>query len=464
MPDTILPAGVFDVNYVTEVIMVGGWVLDKAIDPSKIERAWKQLISAWPLLVSRLRKDPQTKQWQFHIPSEPSLSGSFSSLHLPGSLRSHYPYPATTETLSCNAPVESPTQIFYPFAPKSVNELLTSDRPVVYLHVTTFDDGSVIGLTTPHILSDAIGYMSIIKALCSVLATGQSPPALDYTDPFVNFVPKQNENVPVPPNWRILTTLGGLMLLLLSIWEAMFRVVWENRDVYFPRSEVMRIKEEAMEDIRNRYGASTDRYVSSSDAILAFMLKGIHVSARSNAPFNLLYTATMQSLFRKPRLPYLRNTTLLIVTPTLPLSAIPRLPLGELALHIRDTIQAQMKRESIEPWLRWQLANADKPKVFFNPWWGKYNLATNILALKGMHLDFSRALPDDNPPPGEAAGGNSRQVRCVWGARFEGMEPGGSRNTMGLLRDDETGGIWGYAHLPKAVWQDKRGFGRYLRD
>ncbi|KAI0031411.1 hypothetical protein K488DRAFT_52155 [Vararia minispora EC-137] len=454
MPDKVLPAGVFDINYVTEVIIAGGWVLDKAIDPSKIEHAWKQLISAWPILVSRLRKDPQTKQWQFHIPSEPSLSGSFASLHLAGSLRSHYSYPAATEVLSCNTPVENPIQIFYPFAPKSVNELLTSDRPVVHLHVTTFDDGSVIGLTAPHILSDALGYISIMKALCSVLKTGQPPPALDYTDPFVNFVPKQNEKVPAPPHWRILTMLGGLMLLLLSIWETMFRVVWENRDIYFPRSEVMRIKEEAMEDIRNRYGASTDRYVSTSDAVLAFMLKCIHASARSNAPFNLLYTATMQSLFSKPRLPYLRNTTLLIVTPTLPLSAIPRLPLGELALHIRDTLQSQMKREAVEPWLRWQLANVDKPKIFFSPWRGKYNLATNILALKPMSLDFSRAAVDEN----------SRQVRCVWGARFEGVAPGGSRNTMGLLRDDESGGIWGYAHLPRAVWQDMRGFGRYLRD
>ncbi|KAI0036668.1 hypothetical protein K488DRAFT_81908 [Vararia minispora EC-137] len=463
MASTIHPAGVFDVNYVTEVIIAGGWVLDKTIDPSKIESAWRILIAAWPILVSRLRRDPQTKQWQFHIPNEPSISGSFASLHIAGSLRSHYAYPPSTDTLSCAPPAEDPSHLFHPFGPKSVDELLTTDRPIVHLHVTTFDDGSIVGLTVPHILCDALGYMTIIRALCAVLKTGQAPPPLDFTDPFADYAPKANEIVPAPAYWQVLTTLGGIILLILSVWESLFRVTWENRNVYFPRSEVARIKEVAMEDIRNRYGASTNRFVSTGDAIIAYMLKvgATHPSSTSSAPFNLLYTATMQSLFSKPRQPYLRNTTLLVVTPTIPTSSISKLPLGELALHLRDALQSQTKKEAVEPWLRWQLANVDKPKVFFKPW-GKFNLATNVAALKVTTLDFSRALPDDKAH----AGGNTSggKVECVWAVRLEGAAPGGSRNTMGLLREDENGGFWAYAHLPKTVWHDTRGFGRYLSD
>lgn len=80
-------------------------------------------------------------------------------------------------------------------------------------------------------------------------------------------------------------------------------------------------------------------------------------------------------------------------------------------------------------------------------------MATNVRELKLMAMDFSGALPE------EEKGG---EVRCMLAPRLEGVQPNGTHNTMGLMADDENGGMWTYAHLPKTVWEDKKGFGRYI--
>ena len=73
MADTILPAGIFDDDpFVTNMLGALGWVLDKAIDPLKVQRAWEQLITAWPLLVARLRRDE--KVWSLEYAVKPSIS------------------------------------------------------------------------------------------------------------------------------------------------------------------------------------------------------------------------------------------------------------------------------------------------------------------------------------------------------------------------------------------------------
>lgn len=215
----------------------------------------------------------QTNQWQYHIPSKPSISGSFSSLHIPDSLRTHYPHSLPSDSISITEQDPNPRHLFYPHGPTSVDELLTTDRPMCYVHVTTFNDGSLVGLMVPHVLADGYGGVSILNTLCAILKTGQIPPPLNYTDPFVNFVPKAHEDVPAPQSWHILSTLGGLALYARSLWESWRPVPWEWREVYFPPSEVKRLKDEAMTDIRSQHGTKTNLFVSTSDAVLAFLLK-----------------------------------------------------------------------------------------------------------------------------------------------------------------------------------------------
>ncbi|TFY59195.1 hypothetical protein EVG20_g7884 [Dentipellis fragilis] len=112
------------------------------------------------------------------------------------------------------------------------------------------------------------------------------------------------------------------------------------------------------------------------------------------------------------------------ITPPLPVSSLSssslssissssqHMSLGALALHIRDTVQAQLTPQASETWLRWRLAHKDELKVFFEPWWGRFNVVTNWREMRLMEVDFSGALG----PRGEGESeGAEEKVKCVYG-------------------------------------------------
>lgn len=66
---------------------------------------------------------------------------------------------------------------------------------------------------------------------------------------------------------------------------------------------------------------------------------------------------------------YIRNAARGVVLPTIPISFVHSLSLGELALIVRRTLQKELAPEATEDYLRWRLAkeNAGKTTVFMEP-------------------------------------------------------------------------------------------------
>lgn len=143
---------------------------------------------------------------------------------------------------------------------------------MTHLHVTVFSDAALIGLSVPHILCDGHGVTAISRTLSAILSGGPPPPPLNHTDPYAPFAINEGQ-VPSPPYWRVLSKLQTIVIYARALWEWLFDNRIENRDVYFPKSEVERLKAEAMDDIHKEHGEKTDLWISSSDAILAFCLK-----------------------------------------------------------------------------------------------------------------------------------------------------------------------------------------------
>ncbi|KAI0922391.1 hypothetical protein AcV7_005935 [Taiwanofungus camphoratus] len=464
---TIQPAGVLDSSHATDSIILTGWVLDQPLEPARLEKAWSVLIATWPILVARLRRDRKTLRWEYHIPTTPSVAGSFASLHIPESIHSHYAYSKPSESIRCT-PKENPHHLFSPKGPSSVDELLKQDIPLTHLHVTVFSDAALIGLSVPHILCDGHGVTAISRALSAILSGGPPPPPLNHIDPYAPFAINEGQ-VPSPPYWRVLSKLQTIVIYARALWEWLFDNRIENRDVYFPKSEVERLKAEAMDDIYKGHGEKTDLWISSSDAILAFCLKCTHPPTSSTAPLNVFYTANLRKLLALPS-PFLHNSVAMVITPTLPVSAISTLPLGQLALHIRRTLDAQTTKPAVERWLRWRLQNAHRRKVFFEPWRGQWDVVTNWRDMELMSVDFSGALPDEGAEQvGESGGSDKtnepvaqrRKVRCVymWGT---GVQPIPLRNWLGIWANDPSGGVWVSGFLPRRIWQDKRGYGAFI--
>lgn len=447
----ILPAGILDASHATDSIIACGWVLDRPIDAEKVKFAWHKLVTCWPILISRLHHDPKSKpQWTYHVPRTPIFKGCFGSLSISESIHDHYNYAKPTTNIHCTIK-ENPHHLFFPYGPKSVDDILRNNRPLVHLHVTNFDDGALIGIAVPHILCDGHGVTAIIRALTKIMNDGTLPDSLDLRDPFESYVPTPGARTPAPPFWLALNMFQTMGLIFRGLWNNFFDNDVQNRDVFIPKSEVQRLKSQAMDDIRREHKADDNTYVSSSDAVLAFMLKSIHTSKWSLRPLNVFYTANLRS---SPNfsIPFLRNAVAMIITPTLRVSSVARMSLGSLGLHIRRTLQTQMTPTAVDIWLRWRLATADKLRIFFGPWFGQWNVVTNWREMRLIDLDFSGALPDT--PAGT-------KVKCVyvWG---DGLQPLALRNWIGLWQDDPSGGMWVSAFLPRRIWHNPRGFGRYI--
>ncbi|KAH9846780.1 hypothetical protein C2E23DRAFT_872203 [Lenzites betulinus] len=442
---TVLPCGVLDTSHATDSIIVTGWVLDQRLEPQKVLEAWASLVNAWPILNARLRQDRKRLRWEYHIPVKPAASESFAKLDIPGPIEFCYRFARPSQTISCTVK-ENPQHLFLPHAPHDVDALLREDVPITHIHITTFDDATLVGLYVPHILSDGHGVAAIVRALTAILSGENPPPPLEHTDPFLSYS-QAPLTAPAPYGWRVLSLIETVMIYTRALWEWAFDNDLENREVFFPASDVARIKGDAMKDIRREHGENTDIYVSSSDAILAFCLKCKHPPTASNAPLNVFYTAGLRNVLSLPG-PFLHNAVCMVITPTLPVSAVSEMSLGALALHIRRTLESQTTPVAVETWLRWRLQNTRRKKAFFDPWRGQWDVVTNWREMRLMDVDFSGALPE-------------LRVRClyVWG---NGIQPIPLRNWIGIWADDPSGGIWMSGFFPRRVWEDKRGFGEFI--
>ncbi|EJD44092.1 hypothetical protein AURDEDRAFT_114396 [Auricularia subglabra TFB-10046 SS5] len=447
MAYTTVPAGVFDVSgNEKDSIVLTGWVIDRVVDPTKVERAWAKLVETWPLLGSRLRKNKTSQAWEYHLystfsPARPRYV--FKHEAKEGSIDAHYRYPRPSEQIVC-AVKNNDDRLFSDGGPRSVTQLMTQDIPVTFLQVTTFSDASIIGLTTPHVLCDGHGNKEIGLALARILK-GETVAPLRDGDPLVRYAgaPKDTE---APPSWRAFGFVDSAKFFATLAWDFAVNRDIENRELFVPAAEAERIKAEAMADLPD------GEWVSTSDALVAFCLKCIHGNSTSDKPLNVLYSANLRRYLSDvlPK-PFLHNGACTVVTPAIRLSEIPQMSLGALALLVRRTVREQTERPAVERWLRWRLANAGKLTLFFEPT-GAWNGVTNWRDMKLMEIDFSGALPD----------GADRSVSCLylWGMSFQ---PFPVRNFMGLVADDPRGGIWLGGFLSKRVWERPDGFGQFVK-
>jgi len=70
----------------------------------------------------------------------------------------------------------NPDQLYSERGIRSVAELMKRDLPVAQLQVTLFDDASLVGLTTPHVLCDGHGNKEIARAVYLWATSFQSFP------------------------------------------------------------------------------------------------------------------------------------------------------------------------------------------------------------------------------------------------------------------------------------------------
>ncbi|KAF8516888.1 hypothetical protein JB92DRAFT_3082640 [Gautieria morchelliformis] len=327
MPHAILPIGTFDTHGNENVfIVVTGWILDGPVDRDARLRAHDTVSFNARFVDHGVALVQQVQKWQYQLPPEFASSTPqppiFKTVHIPGSIHDHYIYSKPSDDIRCTIK-HNPSDFYSQGGPRSVGDLMSKDIPLAQLQLTMSDDATIIGLTTPHVLCDGYGNKEIILALARILR-GEEVAPLQLGDPFEPILNVQTPPDP-PPYRRVFNMRQVVVVMACLIWDLIRARNIQNRELFFPKAEVDKLKEEAMDDLRKQYGEQPDIWVSSSDVLVAFCLK---------TPPNVLCATNMRRCLADAlSKPYLHNGVCTVVTPPLP---------------------------AVKNRLRWRMANADR--------------------------------------------------------------------------------------------------------
>ncbi|EIN04951.1 hypothetical protein PUNSTDRAFT_138138 [Punctularia strigosozonata HHB-11173 SS5] len=455
MPTTtvhVIPIGRLDAaNPTNNIISNNGWLVDTPLNVANLEKAWCRLNHVWPILSSRLKKNARTGDLEFHVPEQSAIvAGSgFTTCTVLGPVSTHFQYPKPTETISCVS-LDIPHHFYSHPSRCSADALLNKDAPVAALHVTCFDDATIVGLSVSHALVDGSGTQAIILALLSLIK-GEEVEPLSTHDAFETY--QTAKNVSPPDGFRIFSLWQLILLVLATLSDWIRSPRGGFRVLYFPAKEVERIKLQAMADISAKEGLENGEWISTSDAIVAFLLKCMYASEKRHKPLGVAYLANVRKHFASIIPPtYLRNANVGISIAIPDASAVATTSLGSLALIVRRSLLAQTQPAALDHYVQWRIANPKQMPMFMQPG-GLWAAFTNWREMGFMSIDWTPAALD---------AGATKKATCLYLHSF-GYAPLNLRNAFVIGPDDPSGGLWALGSLSNALWKDQNGFGQYWR-
>jgi hypothetical protein len=253
--------------------------------------------------------------------------------------------------------IQHVSQEFLPFMarrnfPPTIEEMIRQNLPQISLHITSFSDVTLVALTWPHIMMDAIGQQALLHGWSLVLAGEDEkvPPFLGAREDILweaeSSINYRGQGESVLERKR-LTGMSKLMFIFRFLWDKFWNTPREYRLVFLPRKTFERLQRRIQGEVAET--AQSDGqipFVSEGDILTAWVthvvassepkLRPITVAVISNARFRL-------PLLIKSRGVYVQNMLYPIFA--FLSSHLARGPAGPIALSHRRQLAEQMTEE-----------------------------------------------------------------------------------------------------------------------
>lgn len=170
-----------------------------------------------------------------------------------------------------------------PRSPICHEDYLTSDMPLVNMHIVSFKDATLVSLTWPHVLGDVMSASSICESWSLVMAGRESEVPALLSAGHRDVLDKAGQH----PGFKDKHILEGQRLtgvwFLLFIARYFLDMLWwpkmESRSIYFPPKSVTKLKAKAMMEIktgnpeaRPSVASHVSHFVSTADVIYAWII------------------------------------------------------------------------------------------------------------------------------------------------------------------------------------------------
>lgn len=383
-----------------------------------------------------------------------------------------HPLASALPTTTSSIPDSNPFTIFdcsskftpiliHKSAPTSIASFLSSDNPQLFIHTVIFNDATLLTVTFPHTLTDAMGLSGFLHAWTAILSsqTGRTeeeeeddqqkkiPPFLGFdTDPLESQFDAQ-----VPAHRHVLSSqvfgqLGIMGLVVKRWWENYWYPTLEDRMLRIPGKYIQHLRTQAQSELE------TDFFISESDVLLAW-ISNLIITARDDSPSTQVIIQNVFDVRSVLGLSgpgvgmgvYVGNATFPACTATI----VHRLRNGSLsqtASDIRISLEQQRTPEQVHAMAsvrRQTLRDTGFLPIFGDPRQVQIT-CTNWHRARFFELDFEGAVSD----------GKKGMCRPTY-INTAGPEPLGTlveRNLVTVTGKDEEGNWWVQIVVRVEVW------------
>ncbi|GAB1735136.1 hypothetical protein NU219Hw_g204t1 [Hortaea werneckii] len=364
--DEVIPLHYLDDQSYTRALVLHFFSrFDDVLDPEKLRKALDRLLHmrGWRKLGARLRLN-DAGRLEYHVPAEYTAERppfSFTRVNTGISIEEHYLARRIPRNSSgSRKPVlfEDAAHfrelIYSPDTPTKLEDWLYTDLPPLSLHIVTFTDATVVGLSWSHTLLDAMGRHLLQRAWTAVLEGREHDvPRFQgyYEDPIAPQAVVVDDQTPPEQSVLYDHLLSGFSFVLFVVYMILEFVWWpkqSSRTILLPGPYIQDLRQRALQDLQEakQEGKDDDRdpFVSEGDIIFAWLAR-----------------KTIQALRPSPRTPrkkkkkkkkkkeavYIGNAALASITLTTAGDLLHDKRLSQTAARIRRDLEMQRAPDNI---------------------------------------------------------------------------------------------------------------------
>ncbi|KAI1103614.1 hypothetical protein F4804DRAFT_333162 [Jackrogersella minutella] len=465
--DTVIPLHRLDDTMITrKVILEYTMRFDDVLDPDKLRISLEKLLSRrdWRKLGARLRLNTDGKL-EYHIPETfDEKRPAFTYSHAEHNVEiARHPTGSRLPRPTARPTVLSDPEDYAPLlrrwdAPRQLSDYLYSDLPQLGLHIVSFSDATIVTLSWPHTLLDAMGRKELLDAWIAVLEGRDDdvkPLYGIFQDPLEPLGSDPQE--PYVLARHRLTSMQAFMFIVSYIWKTLFWSPGEDtRMVFVPGSHVHCLHRGALD-----YLAATVHpdekvkpFVSEGDVLSSWITRLALLPLRhTDQTVSIMNAFGLRSVLAKDLLPpthaYVGNAVAGVYAFVSMRELFTR-PLGHTARAVRQSIAEQGTRQQVEASAAAERAALRRGKVAM---YGEQNMVpvmvSNWSKARFFDTDFKAAVVRPGTDPSRRANKVGRPSYIQPNGLVDGMP---ARNSFPVVGKDAAGNYWLAGTLKKGLW------------
>ena len=253
------------------------FIIRDQLDEHALRDALDRLIRRhWRILGARIVKDP-ARGYEYHLPGtfeDGHKLFEWSSSKVDTTVEEALPWleAPTIDGVSVLPSLEEVDKIFrpasWPFELKNDPE----DGPQLYMHLTFFDNVTVLAINTPHVLADQLGTSNLFKAWLGLAAGRDPPPYLHDAIPIDKEYHEYPEEKRYRKGWtRVRKRFERIQVVLGLIPDFIFWPKEQPGMLFLPESMIEELRARFTDELLDKHGEATK--VSRQDVMTAILTK-----------------------------------------------------------------------------------------------------------------------------------------------------------------------------------------------